>query len=57
MAARERGEIKEVLPTRAALELPAAEIYERPKGWRKFFFGIRKRPTANTAMRRIAEME
>jgi len=53
-AAREAGQVKVVQPTRAD-ELPHSELYERPRGWRKFFLKVRRVPTANSAMRRIAE--
>lgn len=57
MEARERGEVKHVEPTRAAPYLPEAVIYERPKGWRKLFIGVRQVATRNSAMRRIAGSE
>ena len=55
-AAREAGQVKVVQPTRAD-ELPHSELYERPRGLRRFVFGIRKIATVNSALRRVTEQQ
>ena len=56
-AARERGEVREVEPTRATpgfdLLAEKSELYEQPRGLRRFVFGIRRRPTIATALAAI----
>jgi len=56
-AAREAGQVIDAVPVKFEVKLPHSELYERPRGWRKFFLKVRRVPTANSAMRRIAEQQ
>jgi len=46
MLARERGQVRDVEPTRADPEYkPQSVLFEKPKGWRKLFIAVRRVPT------------